>query len=326
MIVINNLTKYYGDQCILDHINLNINKGEIYGLIGESGVGKSTLLSCINRLEEFQEGSVVIDGVPMENLNYTELRKIRKNIGMIFQGFSLLQRKTVYQNIALPMECWKENPNTIKNRVLELAEIVGIKDKLDSKPSELSGGQKQRVAIARALTQNPKILLCDECTSSLDPANTSSVVELLANLRKKFSITIVIVTHEMSIIQKLCDRVSLLHNGKIIETVSVDNLFMKKTALLDRFNTKTISKRPHSTIDLILSGTLDDKTKALMYHVGKITKKEYSILDSEFIPTNHSVVFHYVIRIDSEDLDAVSSYLSENQISFRTVQNQEALC
>jgi D-methionine transport system ATP-binding protein len=161
MIKISNLYKAYGDLLVLDNVNLEIKKGDIYGLVGVSGAGKSTLLRCINGLESYDQGTLTVDGVDIKTLNRYELRKFRSNIGMIFQQFSLLERKTVYENIALPLQCWKYKKADIDKKVRELLELVELKDKVNIKPRELSGGQKQRVAIARALTLNPKILLCD---------------------------------------------------------------------------------------------------------------------------------------------------------------------
>ena len=170
MIEISNLQKCYGDIKVLRDINVEIHKEDIYGLLGVSGAGKSTLLRCINGLESYEGGSLKVNGVEVKDLNEKELREFRKNIGMIFQQFSLLERKTVYENVALPMNCWGYKKQDIDKKVKELLNLVELGDKLNSKPRELSGGQKQRVAIARALTLNPQILLCDEATSSLDPA------------------------------------------------------------------------------------------------------------------------------------------------------------
>ncbi|MBM6861045.1 ATP-binding cassette domain-containing protein, partial [Clostridium saudiense] len=194
MIKINSIEKKFGDVKVLKDITLNINEGEIYGLIGHSGAGKSTLLRCINGLESYDNGSVIVMGKEVRDLKEKEKREFRKNLGMIFQGFNLLKRKNVFENISLPLEIWGYKKDFINKRVYELLELVGLTDKAKSKPAELSGGQKQRVAIARALALEPKILLCDEATSALDPKTTKDILSLLSDINKKLGITIVIVT------------------------------------------------------------------------------------------------------------------------------------
>ena len=228
MIELVNVNKSFKNVEVLNDITFNICDNEIFGLVGQSGVGKSTLLNCLIGLESYQSGSIEIDGVKLETLSECDMRKFRKNMGMIFQNFSLIGRKDVFRNIALPMECWNYSKAEIKNRVEELAELVGMKDKLKSRPYELSGGQKQRVAIARALTMNPKYLLCDECTSALDPKSTASILELLKDLQNQFKITIIVVTHEMSVIQNLCQRMAILEKGRVSLIGGVDEIFKEK--------------------------------------------------------------------------------------------------
>ena len=180
MIKIKNLNKYYGDVQILKNVDIEISKGEIFGIIGHSGAGKSTLLRCINGLEDYRDGSLTVEGQEVKGLNEKEIRELRKDLGMIFQHFSLLERKTVFENVALPLECFKYPKEEIEKKVMNLLELVGLADKKDAKPRNLSGGQKQRVAIARALALEPKVLLCDEATSALDPNTTKSILALLS--------------------------------------------------------------------------------------------------------------------------------------------------
>lgn len=215
MIEILNLQKFYGDTKVLRDINVEIDKGDIYGLLGVSGAGKSTLLRCINGLESYEAGSLKVNDVEVKNLNEKELRAFRKNIGMIFQQFSLLERKTVYENVALPMECWGYKKQDIDKKVKELLELVELGDKIKSKPKELSGGQKQRVAIARALTLDPQILLCDEATSALDPSITNSILELLKKINRELGITIVVVTHQMNVVKQVCNKMAILSKGNL---------------------------------------------------------------------------------------------------------------
>ena len=217
MIKIQNLNKYYGDTQVLKDVNIEISKGEIFGIIGHSGAGKSTLLRCINGLEKYQEGSLTVQGKEVKDLNDSEIRNLRKNLGMIFQHFSLLERRTVFENVALPLECFKYSKAEIEKRVNNLLEIVGLSDKKDVKPRNLSGGQKQRVAIARALALEPKVLLCDEATSALDPNTTKSILTLLEDINKKLDITIIIVTHQMEVVKQICTRVAVMEDGKVLE-------------------------------------------------------------------------------------------------------------
>ncbi len=229
MIEISNLSKVYrdGDKEIyaVDDVSLKIDKGEIFGIIGLSGAGKSSLIRCLNRLEEPSSGSITIDGVNITNLNQSDLRKERKDIGMIFQHFNLLDQKTVFQNIAFPLELLKKDKAEIENRVDDLLKYVELEDKKHSYPSQLSGGQKQRVAIARSIANNPKVLLSDEGTSALDPKTTQSILDLLKKIRDEFGITIIMITHQMEVVKDICDKVAIMENGRVIEENTVENLF-----------------------------------------------------------------------------------------------------
>lgn len=235
MIEIKNLKKVWEDGItVLDDINLKIEDGDIYALVGRSGAGKSTLLRCINGLTSYQEGTLLVDGCEIKDLSEKELREKRRRMGMIFQHFSLLERETVYQNVALPMKCWKYSKEEIDKKVMELLELVGLKDKKDVKPRNLSGGQKQRVAIARALTMDPNILLCDEATSALDPKTTNSILELLMEINEKMGLTIIIVTHQMEVVRKACNKACILEGGIIAADGEVKDIFFKQPEALKR--------------------------------------------------------------------------------------------
>ncbi len=205
----------------LSGINLNINKGDIFGIIGMSGAGKSTLVRCINFLERPTKGTIIIGDNDLSLLNDRELRHVRQNIGMIFQQFNLLMQRNVEDNICFPLEIAGLSKKEGRKRAAELLEIVGLSDKKKAYPSQLSGGQKQRVAIARALATNPKILLCDEATSALDPTTTRSILALLKDINKKFGITIIIITHEMSVVEEICSNVAIIDNGVLVEAGKV---------------------------------------------------------------------------------------------------------
>lgn len=225
MIKIEKLFKSYDENLVLKDINIDIPTSSKYGIIGRSGTGKSTLLRCINGLEKFDSGKILVSDTNIKILNKNELREIRRDIGMIFQHFSLLNRLTVYENIALPMKCWKYDNNKIDKKVKELLEIIGLTDKINAKPRELSGGQKQRVAIGRALTLNPKVLLCDEATSALDPKTAQNTIELLNDINKSLGITLVVVTHQMSVLRSLCDEIAILEDKKIADCGDINTIF-----------------------------------------------------------------------------------------------------
>ena len=229
MIELKNLSKSFetadGTVNALKNVNLTINDGDIYGIIGMSGAGKSTLVRCINMLERPTEGSVLIDGRDIGALSEKELRDVRRNITMIFQSFNLLMQRTCLKNICFPLELSGMKRADAKKRAMELLEIVGLPDKANAYPAQLSGGQKQRIAIARALTTNPEVLLCDEATSALDPKTTHSILELIREINRKTGITVVIITHQMSVIEEICDRVAILDEGVVVEEGDVGTVF-----------------------------------------------------------------------------------------------------
>ena len=229
MIQLSHIEKTYdspsGPVKALKGIDLTIERGEIFGIIGLSGAGKSTLIRCINMLERPTAGKVIVDGQDMTAMSEKELRKARKNIGMIFQHFNLLSSATVYDNIAFPLRLSHTPEAEIKKKVLPLLELVGLADKAHQYPSQLSGGQKQRVGIARALASEPKVLLCDEATSALDPQTTRSILELIQDINRKLSLTVVVITHEMQVIKDICDKVAVIENGVIAEQGTVLDVF-----------------------------------------------------------------------------------------------------
>ena len=244
MIELRNLHKtYQGDRGSLEAlrgVSAHIKKGEIFGVIGKSGAGKSTLIRCINMLERPTSGSVMVDGEELTTLSERPLRNVRKKIGMIFQHFNLLSSRTVYENVAFPLELAGKSPSEIVSAITPLLELVGLADKKNQYPSQLSGGQKQRVGIARALANRPKVLLCDEATSALDPQTTQSILALLRDINQKLGLTIVIITHEMQVIKEICDRVAVIENGLIIEEGSVLDLFVRPQTPTTREFIRTI--------------------------------------------------------------------------------------
>lgn len=239
MIKIENLSKKFTGQKnevhALKNISIHVQHGDIFGIIGMSGAGKSTLLRCISALEQPTCGSIEIDGVQIVGRKGSALTQIRKDMGVIFQGYNLLMQKTVYDNIAFPLVINGASKEKIHERVKELLEVVDMKDKANVYPSQLSGGQKQRVAIARALATQPKILLCDEPTSALDPMTTKQVLNLLADINKKLGVTIVIITHEIKVVKNICNRVAVIANGEIAETGFVNDVFSKPQSEITKF-------------------------------------------------------------------------------------------
>lgn len=229
MIELKNISKKFitpaGEFEALKNISLKINDGQIFGIIGMSGAGKSTLVRTINMLEKPTSGQVIIDGVNLEALSEKKLREIRRSVTMIFQGFNLLMQRNCLKNVCFPLELQGVKKDKAEKKALELLELVGLKEKALSYPAQLSGGQQQRVAIARALATNPKILLCDEATSALDPKTTYSILELIRKINKSLGITVIIITHQMNVIEGICSDVAILEGGKIVESGRVQDIF-----------------------------------------------------------------------------------------------------
>ncbi|WP_059170269.1 methionine ABC transporter ATP-binding protein [Bacillus sp. FJAT-27445] len=229
MIVIDKVVKVYktrkGTVTGVDNVSLEIKKGEIFGIVGYSGAGKSSLIRCLNLLEKPTSGEITIDGVKLTSLPSRQLREARQKIGMIFQHFYLVSSKTVFDNIAFALKAGGKNSSQIEKRVTELLELVGLSDKRDVYPAQLSGGQKQRVGIARALANDPNVLLCDEATSALDPSTTKSILSLLKKINQELGLTIVLITHEMDVVKEICDRIAVMQDGKIIEEGQVYDIF-----------------------------------------------------------------------------------------------------
>ena len=211
-------------------ISLDINEGEIFGIIGFSGAGKSTLVRCMNLLERPEEGSVIVDDKNLLELDGAQLREMRKKIGMIFQHFNLMRSRTVAQNVAFPLKKSGLSKEEIRQKVMELLELVDLSEKANVYPSQLSGGQKQRVAIARSLANDPKVLLCDEATSALDPQTTHSILKLIKDINRKLNLTVVLITHEMGVVKEICDRVAVMEEGHIVEEGSIVEVFTHQQA------------------------------------------------------------------------------------------------
>ena len=336
MIKLNNITKIFTlpDKKLtaLDNVSLHVPKGQICGVIGASGAGKSTLIRCVNLLERPTHGAVLIDDVDLTQLSDAELVKTRRQIGMIFQHFNLLTSRTVFENVALPLELENKSKAEIQEKTAALLALVGLSDKHNVYPANLSGGQKQRVAIARALASDPKVLLCDEATSALDPATTQSILKLLKEINRTLGITILLITHEMEVVKRICDQVAVIDKGRLIEQGTVSEIFSNpKTELAQEF----ISSTFHITLPEEYLENLSDTPKhAKSYPIIKFeftgrsvdapllsqaSKKfgvELSILTSQ-IDYAGGVKFGFTIAEVEGDEDAITQakvYLMENNV------------
>lgn len=331
MIRLGNISKEFktkkGIVRAVDGINLHVKKGEIHGVIGYSGAGKSTLIRCVNLLERPTTGKVWINNVDITSLSLNDLRKTRQKIGMIFQHFNLLKTATVYNNIAVPLKLLGYNNTEVENRVAKYAEIVGLTEKLESFPSQLSGGQKQRVAIARALAQEPEILLSDEATSALDPETTEAILELLLKINRELGITILLITHEMNVIQKICDDVSVLEAGKVVEYGSAIDLFAKPQHPTTRKFLSTISQRnlsPSLIQQLNVSGSVirltflgESTGKPLLAEVSKVYDVQPNILTANIIELKNGIVGNIVVHLNGEAqiVQKALTYFTENGVA-----------
>ena len=327
MIQIKNLCKVYksnsGETVALKDINLSISDGEIFGVIGLSGAGKSTLIRCINMLEKPSSGSILIDGEDITKAKGKKLRVMRKKIGMIFQGFNLLEQKTVLQNVLFPLEISGVKKEEAKERALELLELVGLKNKVKNYPSQLSGGEKQRVAIARALTTNPKVLLSDEATSALDPNTTQNILQLLKEINKKYGITIIVITHEMKVIDELCDRVAIIDHSQINEIGEVHDIFISP---------KTVTAKKLINSDSIVEKIVSDKKIRITFDRGSSyepiianmileCQTPISILSADINDFSGDIKGTMLIQIPDEErqLIKILTYLKTHNISFEEV-------
>ena len=322
MIKISNLNKYYGNTQILSDVNIHMQKGEIFGIIGHSGAGKSTLLRCINRLETYEDGSILVEDKEVKDLSENELRFLRKDLGMIFQHFSLLERKTVFENVALPLECFKYPKEEINKRVDELLKLVGIDDKKNQKPRNLSGGQKQRVAIARALALNPKVLLCDEATSALDPNTTKSILSLLQDINEKLNITIIIVTHQMEVIKQICSRVAIMEGGKVLEIGDTEELFLQNSKNLQKLVGEEDIVLPKGTnIRIIFPKEISNDS--IITSMARNLDIDFSIICGKLEKYREDILGSLIINVSSEHKEKVKKYLDEKEVRWEEIINED---
>ncbi|ARU95379.1 methionine ABC transporter ATP-binding protein [Tatumella citrea] len=307
----------------LDNINLTIQQGEIFGVIGASGAGKSTLLRLINSLETADRGEVLINGVSLQGLSGRERSQAKKDIGMIFQHFNLLNSRTVFHNVAIPLILQRRSKQEIRERVRELLAFVNLSDKAQSYPDELSGGQKQRVGIARALATNPSVLLCDEATSALDPHTTVQILLLLQEINRRYGITIVLITHEMSVVQKICHKVAVMSGGRIVEQGNVLDLFSQPQQAVTAGLVETVihDRLPEQTLAAIREQP-DGRALRLEF-VGQTAQQpiinqlirdypvQVNILFASMSEVSQTILGFMILRISGQaaDIDSAVGYL-----------------
>ena len=313
MIKIENLTKFYGGTQILFDVNLEVAKGEIFAIVGHSGAGKSTLLRCINGLESYQGGSLKVFDKEIKNLDETQQRHLRRDVGMIFQHFALMARKNVFENVATPLKFWGYKSFETEKRVRELLNLVGLENKAKSYPSELSGGQKQRVAIARALALNPKILLSDEATSALDPNTTNQILELLEKINKELDISVVIVTHEMEVVKSIAKRAILLEGGKIIGSGSIEELFLKPDEKMKEFLGE-VEILPSTGTNIRLFFPKEVAQNSVITHMARSLNIDFNIVWGKLEKLNDNVLGSLVINIDKKDKENVLNYIKQSGV------------
>lgn len=328
MIEIRNVSKIYetrqGAFTALNNVSLSIEDGDVFGIIGLSGAGKSTLVRCINLLEKPSSGSIIIDGEDLTTADKAKLRTMRRKVSMIFQQFNLLQQRTVLKNVELAGEIDK-NPRR-REKAIELLTTVGLKDKLDSYPSELSGGQQQRVAIARALMTDPEVLLCDEATSALDPETTKSILALLKDLNRKLGLTIVIISHQMSVIEAICNKVAIIDNAEIVEEGELQNVFLspkmpitKRLVYSGRVNAAV---RGEKLVKLLFDGTTD---QPVITHIIQECNILLSVFYAETKVINDVTYGQIIFRLPyyDEDIEKLRAYLDEKGVAYEEVDSDD---
>ena len=320
MIEIDNVTKSFNNIEVLKGVKLDINKGEIHGIVGKSGSGKSTLLRAINGLESIESGTISINGSKIQNLTDKQMRYQRRDIGMIFQNFALLNQKTVYDNVALPLLCWGYKKNEVKTKVIEILKLVELSDKINSMPSNLSGGQRQRVAIARALVLEPQILLSDESTSGLDPSTTNSILNLLLKINEKLNITIIVVTHEIDVIKRICDKVSVLSDGKILANGKIETLFSEFNPYLINYldDIKFNIDNNRKIIKILVFDEMNQDSGFIPYLKSKI---DFNLEKGSIENLKNGKLEEYYISVDISEYDRCTSILDNiDNLNYKKVQ------
>nr|WP_297765336.1 methionine ABC transporter ATP-binding protein [uncultured Butyrivibrio sp.] len=322
MIQIKNVKKSFKNTEVLKDISIEIEKGEIFGIIGQSGAGKSTLLRCVNGLESYDGGQILVEGQKVDIKDKQSLRLLQKRMGMIFQGFNLLERLDVYQNVALPMKFWGINPRSqeSKEKILKLLELVGLENKVHAKPRELSGGQKQRVAIARALVLDPEFLLCDEATSALDPEITREILALLQKINKELGITIVVVTHQMEVVKQICQRVAFLSGGRVLAVGRPEKLFIwpEEREIRD-FLREESDKLPTNGVNLKLFFFGEGNQRPIVTQMAQELHTDFNICWAKLEDFREDVYGSLVLNMEEKDLERACAFLDSKNVTWEVV-------
>ena len=308
MIQIEGLGKYFGEMKVLRNISMKVEQGDIFGVVGHSGAGKSTMLRCLNGLETYSEGSVKVMGHEVAALSPEKLKELRRDMGMIFQNFNLMNRKNVYENVMFPLEVWGVPKKEAAARVEELLELVGLSEKRSEKVRNLSGGQKQRIGIARALALNPKLLLCDEATSALDPKTTISILELLMDINKKLGVTIVVVTHQMEVVKMICNKVIILDKGEIVASGQTDKLFLAPGPELRKLIRDDYTVVPSGTnVRLMFPREIANQT--IITSMARELDVNFSVVGGRIERYREEVMGFLIIIVADKDLEKVIAWL-----------------
>ena len=326
MIQISNVQKSFNNTEVLKDVSIDINDGEIFGIIGQSGAGKSTLLRCINGLESYDGGSITVDGQKVDITDKRSLHLQQKKMGMIFQGFNLLERLTVYQNVALPMKFWgiSTRSDEAKEKIMNLIRLVGLEDKVHSKPRELSGGQKQRVAIARALVLDPEILLCDEATSALDPEITKGILALLQKINKQMGITIVVVTHQMEVVKQICQRVAFLNKGCVLATGQPEKIFVKPGHEEIRAFLREESERlPQKGVNVRLYFYGEGNQRPIVTQMAQELHTDFNICWAKLEDFREDVFGSLVLNMDEKDVEKACAFLDSKDVAWEILDNED---
>ena len=311
MIEVKGLGKKFGELKVLDDISLKVERGDVFGIVGHSGAGKSTLLRCLNGLEGYSEGSVKVMGQEVCELDDHKLKELRREMGMIFQNFSLMNRKNVYENIMFPLEVWGIPKKKAEERVLDLLDLVGLTEKKNEKIRNLSGGQKQRIGIARALALEPKLLLCDEATSALDPKTTISILELLMDINKKLGVTIIVVTHQMEVVKMVCNKVVILDGGRIVASGDTDSLFLAPGEELRKLITDDYAVIPSGT-NIRLMFPREIANESIITSMARELDTNFSVVGGRIERYRETVMGFLIINVSDPDLDRVIDWLRKN--------------
>lgn len=321
MIRLEHIEKRYGELHVIKDVSFEINKGEVFGIVGRSGVGKSTLLRCLNALEPLSEGEIYIDDLSISSLNEGGVRELRKKVSMIFQNFNLLSQKTAIENVALPMQVWGYKSDEVKKRSKELLDLVGLSEKYQSKPRSLSGGEKQRVAIARALALDPEILLCDEATSALDPVTTKEILTLLKKINQDLGITVVMVTHQMEVIKDICERVAVMDEGRVTALGPVEELFLNPEKSLKKLIGEDDVEVLQKGTNIRIFFTQEYSSQEIITNMAKDLKVDFSIVWGKLESFRGRVLGSLVINIKDKDKVSILSYLEEKGLQSEVIIN-----